>query len=37
LSKSLEPALLATMGIIFALIVAGLLLPIYDLINQIGV
>ncbi len=37
LSKSLEPALLVIMGLFFALIVAGLLLPIYDLINRIGV
>lgn len=37
LSKSLEPALLVIMGLLFAAIVAGLLLPIYDLIVQIGV
>lgn len=36
LSKSLEPAMLVIMGLFFALIVAGLLLPIYDLITQIG-
>lgn len=37
LSKSLEPALLVIMGLLFAVIVAGLLLPIYDLISTIGV
>lgn len=36
LSKSLEPALLVIMGIMFAAIVAGLLLPIYDLVSSIG-
>ena len=36
LSKSLEPALLVFMGGLFALIVAGLLLPIYDLVTTMG-
>jgi type II secretory pathway component PulF len=36
LSKILEPILLGILGIIFAMIVMGLLLPVYDLITNIG-
>jgi type II secretory pathway component PulF len=36
LSKTLEPVLLITLGVFFAIIIAGLLLPVYDLISQIG-
>ncbi|MBT8764148.1 type II secretion system F family protein [Desulfohalobiaceae bacterium Ax17] len=36
LGKTLEPALLVFVGILFAMIIAGLLLPIYDLISGIS-
>ncbi len=36
LSKTLEPLLLMFLGAIFALILAGLLLPIYDLVSKMG-
>jgi len=36
LSKILEPVLLGVLGIIFAMIVMGLLLPVYDLITNLG-
>ena len=37
LSKTLEPAIMVFLGGMFAVIIAGLLLPVYDLISQIGV
>lgn len=37
LSKTLEPMIMAFLGLMFAMIIAGLLLPVYDLISQIGV
>ncbi len=36
LAKSLEPILLVVVGLVFAVIMAGLLLPIYDLIGKVG-
>ena len=36
LSKTLEPMIMAFLGVMFAMIIAGLLLPVYDLISQIG-
>ena len=36
LGKSLEPIMLIVVGGLFALIMAGLLLPIYDLIGKVG-
>lgn len=36
LGKSLEPMMIIFLGIIFAMILGGLLLPIYDMISQIG-
>jgi type II secretory pathway component PulF len=36
LGKTLEPALLIFMGVLFGAIFAGLLLPIYDMIGQLG-
>jgi len=35
LGKSLEPALLIILGGMFALIIGGLLLPIYDLVSSL--
>ncbi len=35
LSKSLEPAMLVFIGILFLMIIGGLLLPIYDLIGKL--
>lgn len=37
MSKTLEPALLIMMGLFFALIVAGLLFPLYEMIGDLGV
>jgi type II secretory pathway component PulF len=36
LSKTLEPIIMTFLGVMFAVIIAGLLLPVYDLISQIG-
>jgi type II secretory pathway component PulF len=36
LGKLLEPIMIITLGIMFAVIILGLLLPIYDLISNIG-
>jgi type IV pilus assembly protein PilC len=36
LGKTLEPVMLVFLGIIFALVIGGLLLPIYDLISSVG-
>lgn len=36
LSKTLEPVIMLVIGGLFALIMIGLLLPVYDLISQIG-
>ncbi len=36
LSKSLEPVLLIIMGVFFALIMVGMLLPVYNLVSSIG-
>lgn len=36
LGKTLEPAMLVFMGLLFGLIFAGLLLPIYDMIGKLG-
>lgn len=36
LSKTLEPVLLMTLGIFFAVIIAGVLLPVYNLVSQLG-
>ncbi|RQD59321.1 MAG: type II secretion system F family protein [Desulfonatronovibrio sp. MSAO_Bac4] len=36
MSKTLEPALLLIMGLFFALMVAGLLFPLYDVIGNLG-
>ena len=36
LSKTLEPVIMVFLGGMFAVIIAGLLLPVYDLISQIG-
>lgn len=35
LSKSLEPVLLVGLGIVFAMLIGGLLLPVYDLLGQL--
>ncbi|MCF8030679.1 MAG: type II secretion system F family protein [Desulfohalobiaceae bacterium] len=35
LSQTIEPLLLTVMGLIFALVIAGLLFPVYDLITKI--
>ncbi len=37
MSRTLEPALLIIMGLFFALMVAGLLFPLYDVIGTLGV
>jgi len=37
LGKTLEPAMLIIMGLIFGAIIAGLLLPVYDLIGEMGI
>lgn len=37
LGKTLEPAMLIIMGLIFAAIIGGLLLPVYDLISKMNV
>jgi type II secretory pathway component PulF len=37
LGKSLEPAMLVFLGLIFALVIGGLLLPIYDLMSNLGI
>jgi type II secretory pathway component PulF len=37
LGKTLEPALLIIMGVIFGTIVGGFLLPIYDLVSNLNV
>jgi type IV pilus assembly protein PilC len=37
LGKTLEPAMLIIMGLIFGLIIAGLLLPVYDLISEMNI
>ncbi|WP_158269764.1 type II secretion system F family protein [Desulfonatronum sp. SC1] len=36
LGKTLEPALLVFMGLIFGVLIAGLLLPVYDLISEMN-
>jgi general secretion pathway protein F/type IV pilus assembly protein PilC len=36
LGKMLEPIMIIFLGIMFAVIILGLLLPIYDLISNIG-
>jgi type II secretory pathway component PulF len=36
LGKTLEPAMLVFMGLLFGAIFAGLLLPIYDMIGKLG-
>ncbi len=36
LGKSLEPAMLVFLGLIFAMVIGGLLLPVYDLLSQIA-
>ena len=36
LSKTLEPLIMTFLGGMFAVIIAGLLLPVYDLISQVG-
>ena len=35
LSKSLEPVLLVGLGVVFAMLIGGLLLPVYDLLGQL--
>ncbi len=37
LGKTLEPAMLIIMGLIFGLIIGGLLLPVYDLISEMNI
>lgn len=37
IGKMLEPVVLVFAGVLFAIIIAGLLLPIYDLISEVGV
>lgn len=37
LGKTLEPAMLIIMGLIFGAIIGGLLLPVYDLISQMNI
>ena len=36
LGKMIEPVILVTAGILFAIIIMGLLLPVYDLASQVG-
>jgi general secretion pathway protein F/type IV pilus assembly protein PilC len=36
IGKMIEPAVLIIAGILFAIIIAGLFLPIYDLVSQVG-
>jgi general secretion pathway protein F/type IV pilus assembly protein PilC len=37
IGKSIEPAVLVVAGILFAVLIGGLLLPIYDLVGQVNV
>ena len=36
LGKIIEPLVITTVGVMFALIISGLLLPIYDLVSKVG-
>lgn len=36
LGKIIEPLVITTVGILFAVIISGLLLPIYDLVSKVG-
>lgn len=36
MGKMIEPIVIAVIGVIFAVIIVGLMIPIYDLISQIG-
>lgn len=36
LGKIIEPLVVMTVGILFAVIIAGLLLPVYDLVSKVG-
>lgn len=36
LGKIIEPLVISTVGVVFALIISGLLLPVYDLVSKVG-
>jgi type II secretory pathway component PulF len=36
LGKIIEPLVITTVGILFAVIISGLLLPVYDLVSKVG-
>jgi type II secretory pathway component PulF len=36
LGKIIEPLVIATVGVLFAFIISGLLLPVYDLVSKVG-